>query len=533
MSVHVLLGPPGTGKTTTLMRRIEGLLGEGVAPENIAFVSFTNAAVTEAKDRAIAKFGFEAEQIPSFRTIHSTASSLNGKGMLGALMKDREWKDFGETFRFQFSEDRGAQESAFFASFSTSGDQIRQIHDLARLCRCSIEKAMLRVSQRGLSVNAEHVRDYAAKLAAFKKENNLSDFTDMLEFALRSNAKPRVTHAFVDEAQDLCPLQHELVRHWFLESPTCIQTTLAGDDDQAIFTWAGADPDLLIHAANTYPTEILNQSYRVPRLVHGVAKGIITQNRNRIAKVYKPRPEDGVLITPRDISSSLTDRKGEAMALVRNIMFANHFYEEAMTRAIVFSTEVGPKSPLDRKGVIGAYTAIANLRSGFPVRPGHFTDLFDFVPSKVDDQRLIPHGLKTRLAKNDGAVTLERARVEFGLEDFMSGLLSTETPCAMALLRLPLEERRYLDRVLDRFGADPPVKELTITSMHRSKGREADTVILCSDMGRASHGELTRGDRESEHRTAYVAATRAKRELRIIQPQTERAYPFPLAAARG
>ena len=526
MGVRVLLGPPGTGKTTTLLNRIEGLIESGVAPSYIAFVSFTKAACNEARERACDRFCLEDEDLPFFRTIHSLAFKLCGGRSLGEVMKDKHWKEFGEACRYSFSSE-GQADTPFFSSFVTDGDQLRQIYDLSRLCMCSVERAMLRVGARELRVTAEHVRAYGERLQNFKREHNYVDFTDMLERALRSPSKPSVDRAFVDEAQDLCPLQHALVRHWFIQSMTCTETTLAGDDDQAIFTWAGADPDSLIRAAREHSTEVLDRSWRVPAGAHALAMRIVGQNKNRIEKTYRPRDDKGIIAVVRNVEEGLSNLQGPTLALVRNIAFAESMAEAALDQGRIFSSEVGKKAPLDLAGVKGAYLALAGLRANGTAAPGHFADLLDQVPSRVEGHQLLPHGVKVKVEANEHVVTIERARVEFGLANWLDPILESERPCAMALLRQPELYRRYLDKVMARHGLKlPPTPPLTITTQHRSKGRESDTVLVCPDMAKASYREYEAGDRESEHRVAYVAATRTKRELRLIVPASPRAYPF-------
>jgi superfamily I DNA/RNA helicase len=521
---RVLLGPPGTGKTTTLLNRIEALMQSGVAPDEIAFVSFTKAACNEARERACARFNLDEEDLPYFRTIHSMAFKFAmTRGI--EVMSDRHWKDFGESCRYSFSENHHS-ETPFFASFVSEGDQMRQIYDLSRLCRCSLEDAMLRIGMREVRVTPAHVYAYVERLKAFKAAHNLVDFTDMLEMALRVPRRPYVRHAFVDEAQDLMPIQHALVEHWFFRSDTCEETTLAGDDDQAIFTWAGADPDCLIAAARKYRTEQLTQSWRIPGLVHSLATAIISSNKNRIAKLYAPRPDRGAILHCRSTEEAIGDVDGTHMALVRNIGLAEQFFEAAMGRGEYFSSEVGRKAPLDLAGVRGAYMALATLRANGAALPGHFADLLDQVPSRVDGAQLLPHGVKAKAGANERPVTVARARDEFGLGQWLEPILKGERPFD-ALLRLPQESRHYINRVYARHGVSLPLTpRFTITTMHRSKGREADVVTICPDMARASHREFERGDRESEHRTAYVAATRCKRELRIVQAKTERAFPY-------
>jgi superfamily I DNA/RNA helicase len=68
-----IFGPPGTGKTTKLLKIIEEAIADGVSPEKIAFLSFTRKAAQEAIDRACIKFNLDAKYFPHFRTLHSLA----------------------------------------------------------------------------------------------------------------------------------------------------------------------------------------------------------------------------------------------------------------------------------------------------------------------------------------------------------------------------------------------------------------------------------------------------------------------------
>ena len=72
-NVQVILGPPGTGKTTTLLRIVEDALSRGVPPERIAYLAFTRKAAYEAQERAMTQFGFDEARFPFFRTLHSLA----------------------------------------------------------------------------------------------------------------------------------------------------------------------------------------------------------------------------------------------------------------------------------------------------------------------------------------------------------------------------------------------------------------------------------------------------------------------------
>ena len=68
---NIVLGPPGTGKTTYLLNTVEKLFDSGIGPHELAYVAFTKKAATEALTRAITKFDYAEDSYTYFRTIHS------------------------------------------------------------------------------------------------------------------------------------------------------------------------------------------------------------------------------------------------------------------------------------------------------------------------------------------------------------------------------------------------------------------------------------------------------------------------------
>ena len=71
-------GPPGTGKTTTLLNMVDEALEAGVHPHRIAFLAFTRKAANEAKERAAARFNLDPKKdLIFFRTLHSLALTMS------------------------------------------------------------------------------------------------------------------------------------------------------------------------------------------------------------------------------------------------------------------------------------------------------------------------------------------------------------------------------------------------------------------------------------------------------------------------
>ena len=74
-----IFGPPGTGKTTTLLNMLDKALDSGVSSNSIAFLAFTRKAASEAKERASARFHLDPDKdLFYFRTLHSLALSMSG-----------------------------------------------------------------------------------------------------------------------------------------------------------------------------------------------------------------------------------------------------------------------------------------------------------------------------------------------------------------------------------------------------------------------------------------------------------------------
>lgn len=492
--IKIILGPPGTGKTTTLLNLIDSFLLKGTDPKKIGFISFTKKSVTEAKERAATRFNKDAEWFYYFRTIHSLCFRQLAMSST-EVMQRNHYRELGEIIGFPMTGIHRQDQMIYEMSI---GDQMVFIESLSRMTCEKLEDTWNRL---GPDLDLFKLQYYRDSLVKYKRANILKDFTDMLEDFLTKGTKPKLDVLFVDEAQDLCQLQWRIVESLMNHSK---ETYIAGDDDQAIFRWSGADIDYFLNLPKKYETTILNHSFRLPVKIHSFSQELVNKISTRNVKKFTPANEQGEVSWVSDIYDVDLD-KGEWLILVRNSFLMQDIIDYIRSSGYAYST---PYYSLNEDEAIKNAVVWEHLRKGGSAITKQIKDILALMSNKrLGKGKLLSKG-------KDEHVDLPYLIFNNVIKKETADMIWHE-----AMDKIPDEDREYyisVRRKNEKLTGKPRIK---ISTIHGAKGGECENVLLCTDMSMRTYRGM-QDNPDDEYRVFYVAATRAKKNLYIVQNKT-------------
>ncbi|MFB6374977.1 MAG: ATP-dependent helicase, partial [Bradymonadaceae bacterium] len=324
----LILAGAGSGKTRVITCRIAHLIAnEGVDPEAIVAVTFTNKAAEEMRERVAQLLGRVDMAGAAGEVMISTFHSL------GARLLRWHGRTLGLGWNFTILDQD--DQMALVKEVAE-----REGHDLDHSERKELRRYIEGMKNRGRtpqgafeqSRNAEGERDaqFYETYQETARETNVVDFGDLLLGPLELfRGAPGLADAYgdrwqyvmVDEFQDTNPAQYELLDHL-----TSGHRNLAvvGDDDQSIYRWRDATVDNILDFDEDFPateTVKLEQNYRSTELILGAANDLIQNNPNRKEKTLWTSEEGGApitLCTARDDRGEAAYVADEVQTLVRD-----------------------------------------------------------------------------------------------------------------------------------------------------------------------------------------------------------------------
>ncbi len=516
-----ILAGAGTGKTTTITRRIAYQVATGVFPaERILAVTFTEKAARELKTRLVA---LDVEGVDA-RTFHSAALSslrwlweanagqplpdvIDHKAPLiaplaNALPPPHKFLPRRELAgEIEWAKNRMVPPEGYLDELTRSAHEPPIPAEL-----------MLRVYQ-----GYEHRKGSTGRM----------DFEDMLGLAVRmfdayhgATAAIRARfHAFtVDEFQDVNPLQAALLDRWLgRRQDLCV----VGDDYQTIYTFTGASPGYLLGFTDRFPSaqvvrlernyrstpEVLDLANRLAGHLGGFRKTLSSAQPSGPEPVARSVPDDAAEVAAvvqavgrlRDQDVPL-----EEIAVLYRINARSEAFEEAFAAAGVpyqvrdgaFLRRPGPRAVMQRMRHDAAGPVDQNVIAA--------TDTFGFDPEAKPD--------------SDEEVTRQAdlARLRSLAEEFVAAHPDGDVA-------------GFVEELGRRFSTEHSGRGVNLLTYHRAKGLEFDAVFL----PRLLDGELpfrsgrAKADPDEERRLLYVGITRARRYLFLTWPTDGKAKPSP------
>ncbi|HEY6608330.1 MAG TPA: ATP-dependent helicase [Candidatus Limnocylindria bacterium] len=502
-----IIAPAGSGKTTTMVARLAVLLARGVAAERICVVTFNRDAAQDLAARVARRLGPQVPAATSIeiRTLHALARQvLLDVGEGTNLVADR------------LPLLRAARRRV-------GGEAAAELPEATQL---DTWLSAWKVEGREPPADGRPVLDAYAQLL---KARGAIDFDDMVvragelletDASVRGRWQSRFAHVCVDEFQDVDAAQLRLVR--LLAAPED-NLFVVGDDDQTIYAWRLADVRRILRFADDYPTArrvMLATNYRCPRAVIEASARMVEVNRERFAKPIRapqalasdPEAITAMDATPPDWPASMARLAAREDRFGMSLCFLARTRSE-LTPLLLALVRAGVRHTTASAPIVEAerVVALVDAARGSPDR-GHPFHVLRRLRAARGWVRDSPAG--DLLADEDHAA----------LDALMSWTVGFPTADAFVTA---FDAART--RIASLRDPDAPVELATV---HASKGREWDTVVLvgfAADRIPNRRSLLDADDParaiEEERRLAYVALTRATRRL-ILAVDPAHASPF-------
>jgi superfamily I DNA/RNA helicase len=466
---YKVVGPPGTGKTRRLLNEVQKYVDKGVPLNRIGYFAFTRKAAGEARDRFLKiKTELTKKDIKYFQTLHSLA--FNRLGLKEEnVMQDLNYKAIGDTCGIQIK--YASYETNNWNGIFSSDSEYLGLINLARVKQISVLE-QLDLNEHLSRIERDKLDAIDKEINNYKKIYNLIDFTDMIQKFLDTNDTPEFDVIFVDEAQDLSLIQWSMINK--IEKDTSCDVWVAGDDDQAIFGWAGADVDSFInYDAEEIP---LTKSERVPSSIQKIALDVINRIQdNRIDKKYFPKSELGEIYERYKISD-IDMTTGDWLILTR-------------TKSILKSVP----TYLKKKGLF------FNTAQGNSIGKSLYEDIQYW--SKLQKRIPLPDIQVQRIK--------ERIKDSMNLSLKWYDAFDNVSDSQITYMRLLL------------LNHEDPTKEarIKVSTIHGAKGGEATNVVLfLNETANTIKGaKKSTAKQDEEYRVWYVGITRTMKNLYLIK----------------
>ena len=566
----LLLAVPGSGKTTVIVARTGYLMYvAGVQPENILTITYTRAAAKEMKERFIKKFA--PERIPAFSTINSFCLSVINTCAKEKYIHVPKLVPNNESIV-----------RAIAAKMLPEYPSDSQVRSLAQKV-CKVKNKLMTFQEiEAIEENSLDFSAFYQAYKLYMSEHDLMDFDDQLLMAndlldeypdILQRAHEKFRYVSVDEAQDTSYVQHLIVRKLVGRNGNIF---MVGDEDQSIYGFRGAYPAALLDFQSNYNEPCIlrmETNYRSDRNIVLAANQFIKRNTRRLDKNMRAQSQkDGAIVVTcidrmeqqaelllerirnqkPDESLAILYRNNDSAIPLINLLQMNGIQVQTRDATKTFMTNYVIRDLLDfmllalnpadttafghlyykmglyMKGVTAkriieaveegecrnVFSAAMKFAGGKGDRwkigclPRDFSDIAKKKPVEAIDYILfvLDYWNNWLTKKIDAGASEQFIRLRISILKMVAEKYST-IPDFLAALKNITEYKGCED------------SNVTVTTIHSSKGLEFDKVILIDMVSGIIPGDSDDRDAEDDEEDArafYVGATRARHELEII-----------------
>ena len=467
--IYKYYGPPGTGKTYKLISRAKAYIRKKTPLHKIGYFAFTKTAANTAK----ARMPEEDKNLTHFQTLHSFAYNTLGLREED-VMQPYHYEELGKqlNIRVKYQDKYNKEEITYL---TCDNPYFQMIHKAMNL-NISIRELYDRNEHSSKEIDWIMLRHIDKNLKEYKDTKKLYDFNDMINGLINEGIKKEFDVIFIDEAQDLSPLQWKL--YDLLKTKTK-DIYLAGDDDQAIFIWAGADVNRFIN--EPAKEKILMYSKRISKAVQeessipvdkivGLKKHKkyfprnfegISQRINRLHEVHPPNGHPPVSTSTQSKLKKIADELEK-----RNLYFQSKrgkSFKSKMYKAAVNYTKWCQGQELDEK---------------------YIKDVREYT----------------------GDIEWQKDKTWYQM-----------------FIKADPKDKDYIRTMLSKGEKLDEDARIWISTIHAIKGGEEDNVILCLDIGKKPKKAMQKSNdkADEEHRVWYVGITRARNNLYKLKANKE------------
>ncbi|MFP8889490.1 UvrD-helicase domain-containing protein [Natrialbaceae archaeon A-CW2] len=508
-----LFGGPGSGKTTALLDHVEEILEQDdVTFRDILVVSYTRAAAQEIRERLAERLDENPRALQgNVCTMHAKAYDLLDLSR-GDVIGEKDKETFCEEYGLEY-EDEYSGAGRRTARSTTIGNKIiatsqwlqRTRRDVADWYdvpfQWDVEEVRLPPE---IDPNAQEGNKYTPTWPSdddridvpeairgwrnYKGQEGKIGFADMLERVKQRSLVPNVDYLVIDEFQDITTLQYDVYEEW---KPHVDRVLIAGDDDQVVYSWQGADPALLLDE-RVDDDIILPNSYRLPSNVLNAVNQEIRHIDVRQDKDLNPRKEGGLveayqnrsmLDVVRMVRQTLVEGDGTIMLLFRARYQMFQFIDEFITEGIPFTALTDQRMWTDR--LTQYVRAIEALENDDDVTGLQARRLADMLMDSA-------FGTNERDALFD---EIDDRQEEAGIEDLEDLLIPADVirdhapflpgpASASDMVRKVTNFQKKSIKAYFAIGTyqGMPTDRVRVGTIHSAKGREADHVFVGTDL---------------------------------------------------